>query len=496
MNRITPSRILAIVITALVTTTPLSTTLAADPPKPPAGNAGAANGYEQALANQRAAENALALERERMTNARTLTDGFDSKCKAAEKEAADSMGGFLSYCKAEFRKKIAGGNGKPSEKDLETRAKAVKECAEEFDECVDLGKEEKEFASFNSSMSGAEAMPNFPFGSGATKSCSPYSRDQLDSAISKATSALGTSKKDLKDMIDKTAKNEQELQEKYDKLQKQFIEDQEAKAKATRDGEEDKLSKQAAFDKQKGEYEAQIRKSETEIFQLQQQQSLIIKNRGREINAYKIAMLKCKEEARKIQAAGSGQVASNLSNAQASDARIVFAACRSNALSDRENEAEKTKVALATVDMNLKYKMAEMQALKESANRLAQMFATSNQKQQEYEQQNEQKFLEKQQQTWLQISKAAQDKQTKAFENQSLLTDARQEVNKASNKLNDYESQEARGSKPLEDAQTAIGKFGKLNEAAIQACKEPAEVVAARSRLQREMGVTPTEGAK
>jgi len=70
----------------------------------------------------------------------------------------------------------------------------------------------------------------------------------------------------------------------------------------------------------------------------------------------------------------------------------------------------------------------------------------------------------------LQMSDMTKKMQQKNIQNQKFLEDADQQVKFASNKLNDLQSEEARGDKPMVEAKTGIMTFQTLQETEAKMC--------------------------
>ncbi len=322
------------------------------------------------------------------------------------------------------------------------------------------------------------ALPDIT--TGQTSKCSKYSSDKLESTIERARSQLGTTKRDHKDSIEKNQRDEETYSEKSARLQEEFIRDQEEKAKAEIASKESARDRQSAFDKQKQEYEAQLRQLDQDIFKLQQQLSLMVAQRGSEINGYKAAILKCRKDIREYakSLSSSSNTVSSLNRAgkrsgdRNAEIKTLWDACTDQALRNRISEADKYKVAVETINMEIQSKSAEISAIRTSLQKVTQMFNQAAQDQALADQKAEEAFMKKQAQKLQQVQALDQQMMAKRMSNQKAILAAQMEVNESSNFLKDLKSQTPAGDKSREEIVKEIARAKSSEDTYVEICPE------------------------
>lgn len=398
---------------------------------------------------------------------RQAKESFATRCDSKKKAMIDAKAGFQTYCKSEFQKKM-------KDKTAKTQMDGIKSCSDDLETCANFSEDEQDFQAFNKSMSGAELMPFFPYGSSESKRCSKYTVDKLESAIDKAQTALDTKKKDKKELVEKATKSEQDMQKELQEMQKKLLTGQKDKAKEAKESKETERNQESAYKSKQAEYSSQMDKIRKDIAELQQQQALLMTQRGQEINVYKMAILECKRQTKTLLSSNAGQTTSNLTGAGQSDARVFWASCTERAMSSRKVEGEKFKLGLDGLNMNIQYKYKELAAVEQAGRDLEKMYNEAKEEQANYNMQQDQAFINDQRQIMGEMDQMANNIRTKAFQNSQFLQEAETQINQASNKLRDYESQEARGNKSLEEAGGNIAKYAELKEDYEATCGEAA----------------------
>ncbi len=372
---------------------------------------------------------------------------YNPACASVLNEQLAAKGAVYNYCKEDKQKEYAKGG-------LSADA-AVQACLKEIKDCSDLKQEEVEFDELmvtNVYQGMGMQLPDIA--TNRTSKCSKYSSDKLESLIERARSQLGTTKRDEKDSVEKNQRDEETYSEKSARLQEDFIKDQEARAKAEIDSKESARERQAAFDKQKQDYESHLRQLDQDIFKLQQQLSLMVAQRGSEVNRYKQAILVCRSKVREFsKSLTMTNTVSSLNRAgkragdRNSEIKTLWDSCTDQALKDRISEADKYKVAVETVNMEIQSKSAEISAIRTSLQKVTQMFNQAAQDQALADQKAEEAFMKKQAQKLQQVMALDQQMLKKRMENQKAIIAAQMEVTEASNYLKDLKTQEPAGDK-------------------------------------------------
>jgi hypothetical protein len=446
------------------------------------------------------------------TREATLSRSYDaakSRCDKARENTQKKMSSFLATCsddqKADMTDDDDDVDSKDEKKAAEKKkkiARAQKECREEFRSCQSMGDSEMDFAQYMTQMGGADmsAFSNM-MGSDSKKKCSKYSQDKYDTKLDKMKTALDTKKEKLQKSQEDLLKNREAAQKEYNTLQKEFISAQEKKEEENARRAEEGLNQEAAYDKQVKEYEAKIRETNAAVFQLQQQEALMTSQRGLEVGLLQDALTKCQNDAIESR----DKLKSALARGQASisgNVNKTLANCRQRAFKARDMQVQKFKSDLAILEMNISMKNAELQALQQSSQKLAQMYAKSLSDKQAKEQKQDDAFLKKQQQSWLEMSNMAKNMEDKNMQNQQVIAEAQTAVTTASNELAEF-----KGEEPLSDTKSLKELRDEANDAMASSkvekmeCKDAADFLAkynaelAKSSSQPMPASTSSTGA-
>jgi hypothetical protein len=450
-----------------------------------------------------------------INNAFQQKSAQDTRCDTAQKDLTTAQGSFLQACKQKERDDIrsssssairSASENKSIDESISKGGKALQKCAEHFHECLSYGSDAD---ISNMQIPGMPGMPTIPDVSSdeddEDKRCSDLSTDNLKSAVEKATTALDTKKKDLQQMMKDNAKSESDAQQKLDELQQKMLKDQDEWAKVLKDKKEQARNQKASYDQKKSDFDAQLRKSQGEMFQLQQQ-SALSSDQGRvAINGYKLAMLDCKakvlamRDQRNKGNEHSQLLGTGLSSALQSDAQQAWSICASNALQNLKNEQKKYTVAMDQINMNIKFKAQEITALQNQAKSFVDMYNSAEQERMADDTKEAQRNLENQKHTWTQLYNATNEKQKRNIENQQLLTDAQQQVQQSMKDVNTYKSQKALSDKPLSTMRSEIEKYRILLDAIATQCdsKKLTKLQADIDALKpKEKGPAPASASK
>ncbi len=385
------------------------------------------------------------------------------KCRAAQADARTSMYAFLAVCKEEHQEGLSAGNGKKYDD-------ATKACRDEFNSCQQATGDEIDFTQTMTQIGGMDMSAFQGLGGSTVKKCSKYSQDKYDSLVEKMESQLETKNKDMAKLKTDLVTDREKAQEKYNDMQKSFIEAQEKKEQDAMKRKEASRDQEAAYDKQVNEYNAKIRETNAQLFQLQQQQALMVKQRGIEVTILQDELMKCQNSAMEAKA----KMQSNLASGQArvsNNVQKAYENCRSRAFMARDVQVQKYKGDMATMDMNVQMKSAELQSLQQSAQKLAQMYTSALSDKSTAESKEDEAFLQKQQQAWLQMNTMTQNMQQKELQNQQAIQTAQTAINTASNKLADLNSQEpVADTKTLKDMRAEANKARALETVAKETC--------------------------
>lgn len=378
------------------------------------------------------------------------------RCEKARENTQKKMNSFLATCSDDQKADIADDDDDLASNDdkkkaakLKKIAKAQKDCRDDFKSCQGMGDSEMDFTQYMTQMGGADmsAFSNM-MGSDSKKKCSKYSQDKYDTKLEKMKTALDTKKEKFQKSQEDLLKNRESAQKEYNALQKEFIGAQEKKEEDNARRAEEGLNQEAAYDKQVKEYEAKIRETNASIFQLQQQDALMTSQRGLEVGLLQDALTKCQNDAIESR----DKLKSALARGQASisgNVNKTLANCRQRAFKSRDMQVQKYKSDLAILEMNISMKNAELQALQQSAQKLAQMYSKSLSDKQTKELKQDEAFLKKQQQSWLEISNMAKNMEDKNMQNQQVIAEAQTAVTTASNELAQFQGEE-----PLSDTKS------------------------------------------
>jgi hypothetical protein len=402
------------------------------------------------------------------TNAQSLAEGkradlnsLKSECKSAEEQRIAAQAKFLIFCQKEDKQKVLDKNGTP-----ESRQKALKNCAEYLDECREAGDKELPLYSAASGMntSGASAFMQLADGEDNPKKCSEYSKSEFNSQIEKMESNLDRRKEAYGKLLESSNRDEESFQDKYNRMQNEMSVDQKNKTKSDYASKDDDRRSQAELNKQRQDFDAKIRQTDLEIFQLQQQQSLLTTQQGKAVSNFKKALIKCQADYDAAMAAPKAP-RSGLTTATVSPAKKLFALCREDAVKDRNVQSEAYDSEFAKYNKMISAKMQEMQAAKAAADQMNKMYSDAMAEKAAQKNEEDQQFFNDQRQKFTQMAQATSQKQAKAFQTQQLIADAQNSVNMANNKLDQLQSEAPLGNKPLEDIKGEVLKYNSLSDA-------------------------------
>lgn len=415
-----------------------SVTPSTSPSSSPAGDVGDVRKAIEGMPEEAGAEYIKGI------NAATARREQDAKdrikaCEDKKKEIRDLKAKVINFCTQDQKKEMA--------KDIQTESisktmKALEACSETYNECLNRGKEDIDIPGLAGSALGAEALSAV---AGAMegieaeeKRCSKYNDTDYNKAIKDADESLEKSREKVTKIREGQLNEEAKAQEELNVLKEQFIAMQEAKTKADLEKKEADRNQQASYDKQIQEYTAKIAQINTEIFSLQQQYLMQLKNKGSETEAYKLDLMDCKSKAQSIQKSqggGGSNLVTSMASATGSNSKQVYQICIAGAIRKRQMGSADFNAKIQLAQMNIDNKMKELEMLKQSATSFESMFKQAQADQSTATQENEKKFLEKMQQHWSRIQDKVKQNQKDSLEKQRQLGEANTALNNATKSM-------------------------------------------------------------
>ncbi len=428
---------------------------------------------------------AIRSQGEDRSQVRTLKDKYRTDCDQKKKEAADLKAQFVLVCKEKQRKEMAAAGEIGSEAALANRKKVIESCSKEFDECLSRGKEDLDIPGLVSSTPGMESFGAFSdalSGLGdEERRCSQYSATDHKAALKDAEQALKTENREIRDLTKELMTSQEKAQEDYERLQKEFNEAQQQKTKSDLDRKENARNQKAAFDKQISDYKAKINQINVEIAQLQEQMALQLRNKGSEVDNFKLELLGCKEQARLGLKGNPNQGASavqpsgpqsNLLGATQSTSKQIYQICAGNAARKRQIASQEFNSKIKILQMNIDMKMRELASTQESAASFQDMFSKAMLDQQNARDAEDQAFLQQQSKAWQNLQSRVGTMQSKHMQNQGFLQKANADLNKASKRVAALEGETPpAGKKSADEIKAAMTSYEVAEAAAVTACR-------------------------